>query len=108
MAGNGYPIAIVEAILSQKSNQTVFERSKGIFTTGIRQVLNTDCIKIYEVYKSDNTKTMTIVFNPNKDLKQDLWFMWVISDRQMDIMTRIVPEIYKNINDYNKGVGKNG
>ena len=67
----GQPLDTVLFLLRQPNNVTEFEKQNGIHCIGVELLEKYSDIHFYSVLKSDNTKTLTIVFRTG--VNSDSW-----------------------------------
>jgi len=99
----GLPLDAIEFLLKRKENRTSFELKNGIYCSGAELVKDFGAIKFYEATKTDETKTLTIVYQPNIS-NGSFYMMWEVSEEQIKILTEELPKIYSDINNANKSI----
>lgn len=91
-------------ILRNPKNTTPFEKCEGITNKNLVCMVDRECIKVYLMEKSDETKSIALVFRTTKNT--DSWLIWMITEEQAEFMNSHFETIYNEIDAFNKAKRK--
>ena len=94
----GQPLEKVEAWLKKEGNTTVYEKKNGIICKGMDLIKQSNSMRIYNLLKSDNSKTLCIVFRTGKI--SDSWVVWYIAEDQINMLKEFFG-IYEKVDSEN-------